>query len=80
MILPSTDSKASLFSLPVDLDAAMPSPNSTAFTAPIEKSAFPICASSLSKTGSPKPTGKPVAVQITDPPAESLSSLQFSRY
>ena len=55
---------------------AVPSPISTAFTAPIENSACPRRPSSLSNTGSPIPAGSPSTRHSTTPPAESSLLMQ----
>ena len=72
--------KASLLSKPVDCATAKPSPISKPFTAPIDIIALPKFASSLSKTGSPRPTGSPVTIHSHIPPAEFLFSIHSLRY
>ena len=52
-------------------ETSMPSPISTALTAPMDMIAEASLASSLSKTGSPIPAGRPVTQHSITPPEES---------
>ena len=70
--------KGSLFWAPVASATAIPSPISTALTAPIDIMAFARQASSLSKTGSPAPAGIPETRHSTDPPEEFFSLMHCS--
>ncbi len=63
--------KGSLFSDPNSSAARKPAPISTPFTAPMDISPLARSASSLSKTGSPRPGGTPAAKTSTIPPTES---------
>mmetsp|Transcript_85601 Transcript_85601/g.239671 ORF Transcript_85601/g.239671 Transcript_85601/m.239671 type:complete len:209 (-) Transcript_85601:653-1279(-) len=63
--------KRSLWADPSILAARNPSPISKAFVAGRDIIAFARSASSLSKHGSPRPTGAPVTTQVQTPPVES---------
>ncbi len=61
-----------------DISAALnPAPNSIPLVAPMERIALARSASSLSKTGSPRPAGTPVTRHSTTPPTLSPASLAF---
>ena len=71
MISPSLTVNPSLSVEPFEEVTAMPSPISTALTAPMDIRAWARRALSLSKTGSPSPAGVPVIRHSITPPALS---------
>ena len=76
---PFSMTKESLLVSPVASAATKPSPISNPLTAPIDTIALARFASSFSKTGSPRPTGRPFTMHSTIPPEEFCSFKHFSR-
>ena len=68
--------KASLLVEPFAAETAKPSPISKPLTAPMEQMALARLALSFSKTGSPRPTGRPSTAHSIIPPTESFCSMQ----
>ena len=71
---PSTTTNGSLCSEPRMPAARKPAPNSMPFTAGMANMIFESSPSTVSKNGSPRPTGTPSQMQLTTPPTLSWSS------